>query len=260
MTFENIILEKEDKIAIIKINRPKALNALNKDTLLDIRNAIIDIQNDASIYALIITGTGEKAFVAGADIDYMKSMNPLQARAFSKLGQDVFRMIEMMEIPVIAAVNGFALGGGCELAMSCDMRLASENAQFGQPEVKLGVTPGYGGTQRLPRLIGEGRAKELIYSAKNIKAEEAYRVGLVNHVYPLENLMDEAKKLASKICNNAPLAVRYSKLQVNRGMQTDIDSAMTIENDLFGLCFASEDQTEGMYAFVEKRKADFKCK
>ncbi len=260
MAYENVTLEKENRIAILSINRPKALNALNADTLLDIKSAVEAVISDSEIDVLIITGVGDKAFVAGADIAYMNKLPALEARAFAILGQQVFRLIETMDKPVIAAVNGFALGGGCELAMACDMRLASDKALFGQPEVGLGITPGYGGTQRLPRLIGEGRAKELIYSASNINAEEAYRVGLVNHVYPAESLMEEAKKLAKKISSKAPLAVRLSKNQITRGMQADIDTAMLIEADMFGLCFATEDQQEGMTAFLEKRKAEFKCK
>lgn len=260
MTYENVILEKEDRIAILSVNRPKALNALNADTLLDIKGAVQEVISDPEVDVLIITGTGDKAFVAGADIAYMQKLPALEARAFAILGQEVFRLIETMDKPVIAAVNGFALGGGCELSMACDIRLASEKALFGQPEVGLGITPGYGGTQRLPRLIGEGRAKELIYSAININAEEAYRVGLVNHLYPAESLMDEAKKLARKISGKAPLAVRLSKNQITRGMQADIDTAMLIEADMFGLCFSTEDQKEGMTAFIEKRKAEFKCK
>lgn len=260
MAYENVILEKEDRFAILSINRPKALNALNADTLMDIRNAVQAVIADPDVDVLIITGVGDKAFVAGADIAFMQKLPALEARAFAILGQEVFRLIETMDKPVIAAINGFALGGGCELSMACDIRLASDKALFGQPEVGLGITPGYGGTQRLPRLIGEGRAKELIYSANNINAEEAYRVGLVNHVYPSESLIDEAKKLARKISSKAPLAVRLSKNQITRGMQADIDTAMLIEADMFGLCFATEDQQEGMTAFIEKRKAQFKCK
>jgi len=260
MAYENVLLEKQDQIAILSVNRPKALNALNADTLLDIRNAVLEVAADPDVIVLIVTGVGDKAFVAGADIAFMQSLPAMEARAFAILGQDVFRLIETMDKPVIAAVNGFALGGGCELSMACDIRLASDKALFGQPEVGLGITPGYGGTQRLPRLIGEGRAKELIYSANNINAEEAYRIGLVNHVYSSESLMDEAKKLAKKIASKAPIAVRLSKNQVNRGMQADIDTAMAIEADMFGLCFSTEDQKEGMAAFVEKRKAEFKCK
>ncbi|HWQ74652.1 MAG TPA: short-chain-enoyl-CoA hydratase [Syntrophomonas sp.] len=260
MAYANIILEKEADLAILTVNRPKALNALNRDTLLEIQAALEDVAVDAGIKVLIMTGSGDKAFVAGADISYMQDFNVSEGRAFGQLGQQVYRFIELMEKPVIAAVNGFALGGGCELALSCDIRLASENAVFGQPEVGLGITPGYGGTQRLPRLIGEGLAKELIYSSSNLKAYDAYRVGLVNHVYQSAELMNEAKKLAGKIARQATVAVGYSKTAINRGMQVDIDTAMQIEADLFGMCFATEDQKEGMKAFIEKRKPAFKSR
>ncbi len=258
--YNNIILEKEPHLALLFINRPQAMNALNFDTLQEIMQAVVQIRDDQSIKALIVTGTGEKAFVAGADIAYMENLNAIQGREFGALGQAVFAAIENLPMPVIAAVNGFALGGGCELAMACDIRLASEKARFGQPEVSLGITPGFGGTQRLPRLIGSGPAKELIYSGMNIDAHEAYRLGLVNHVYPAESLMDEARKLAQKIISNAPLAVSFCKASINKGLQTDIDTAMTIEADVFGLCFSTSDQKEGMNAFINKRKADFSGK
>jgi len=260
MAYQNVVLEREEGLATLYINRPQAMNALNSDTLQEIKQAVLEIDADPDIYVLIITGMGDKAFVAGADISYMQNLTAIEGRIFGILGQDVFRTIELMEKPVIAAVNGFALGGGCELAMACDMRLASENAKFGQPEVTLGITPGFGGTQRLARLIGEGRAKELIYSAATINAEEAFRLGLVNHVYPAADLMAEAKKLAKKMAANAPLAVRLCKAAINRGMQSDIDTAMSIEADLFGMCFSTRDQKEGMTAFLEKRKAAFICK
>lgn len=217
----------------------------------------MQISADRTIKALIITGAGEKAFVAGADIAYMENLNAIQGREFGALGQTVFSAIEDLPMPVIAAVNGFALGGGCELAMACDIRLASEKARFGQPEVSLGITPGFGGTQRLARLIGAGPAKELIYSGMNIDAHEAYRLGLVNHIYAADSLMEEARKLAQKIINNAPLAVSLCKASINKGLQTDINTAMAIEADVFGLCFSTRDQKEGMNAFINKRKADF---
>lgn len=260
MTYNNIIMEKEGGIAILTINRPKALNALNSDTLQEIKAAIADVREDAAVGALIITGAGDKAFVAGADISYMENMTAVEGRDFGLLGQEVFMSVDNLEKPVIAAVNGFALGGGCELSLACDIRLASENAKFGQPEVGLGITPGFGGTQRLPRAIGEGRAKELIYTGTNINAQEAYRLGLVNHVYPAETLMDEAKQMAKKIAANAPLAVRFCKASINKGMQADINTAMNIEADLFGMCFSTEDQKEGMNAFLNKRKPSFNCK
>jgi enoyl-CoA hydratase len=260
MEFQNLILEKEDYLAILTINRPKALNALNGETLFEIEAAIKDIKADSNINVVIITGSGDKAFVAGADITFMLPLTPAEGRYFSDVGEKVFRQIELLEKPVIAAINGFALGGGCELAMSCDIRLASENSVFGQPEVGLGVIPGFGGTQRLPRLIGEGRAKELTYTADIINVQEAYRLGLVNHVYPQDQLMAEAKKMAKKIAAKAPLAVGYSKFAIGKGLQVDIDTAMSIESDMFGMCCSTQDKFEGMTAFVEKRKPDFKGK
>ncbi|MEQ8176366.1 MAG: short-chain-enoyl-CoA hydratase [Syntrophomonadaceae bacterium] len=260
MAFENIILEKEDYLATIIINRPKALNALNAETLYELEAAIKDIKADSNIKVVIVTGSGDKSFVAGADITFMLPLSPAEGRFFSDVGEKVMRGFELLEKPVIAAINGFALGGGCELAMACDIRLASENAVFAQPEVGLGVIPGFGGTQRLPRLIGEGRAKELTYTADVIKVDEAYRIGLVNHVYPQDQLMDEAKKLAKKIASKAPLAVGYAKFAIGKGLQVDIDTAMSIESDMFGMCCATEDKFEGMGAFVEKRKPAFKGK
>jgi enoyl-CoA hydratase len=257
MAYENILLEKEDKLAILYINRPKALNALNNDTLLEIKSAITEIKEDPGIDVLIITGAGDKSFVAGADIAYMQNLTAVEGRNFGALGQEVFRMIEAMEKPVIAAVNGFALGGGCELAMCCDFRIASFRAKFGQPEVGLGITPGFGGTQRLPRLVGPGMAKQLLYTADVIDANEALRIGLVNHVVPPEELMEFVKGIAKRILGKAQLAVRFCKAAANEGMQTDIDRGMTIEADVFGLCFATADQTEGMTAFIDKRKPGF---
>ncbi|MDD2619967.1 MAG: short-chain-enoyl-CoA hydratase [Syntrophomonadaceae bacterium] len=260
MAFENLILEKEDYLAILYINRPKALNALNGDTLFELEAAIKDIKADNNIKVVIVTGVGDKSFVAGADITFMLPLTPAEGRYFSDVGEKVMRQLELLEKPVIAAVNGFALGGGCELAMACDIRLASETAIFAQPETGLGVIPGFGGTQRLARLIGEGRAKELIYTCDVIKADEAYRVGLVNHVYPQDQLMDAAKKMAAKIAKKAPLAVGYSKFTIGKGLQVDIDTGMSIESDMFGMCCATEDKFEGMGAFVEKRKPTFKGK
>jgi len=258
--FQNVILEKEDRIGTLTINRPQALNALNKDTLLEIKAAVELVRDDEEIDVLIITGAGDKAFVAGADITYMLDINAMEGRQFGLIGQEAFSLIETMSKPVIAAINGFALGGGCELAMSCDFRICSHKSKFGQPEVGLGVTPGFGGTQRLPRLIGTGMAKQLLYTGETIDANEALRIGLVNAVLPVETLMDYVKGLAKKIAARGAIAVRLCKDAVNEGMQTDIDRAMTIEADIFGLCFATEDQKEGMHAFVEKRKAHFKGK
>lgn len=258
MSYENLILDKENEIAILYINRPKYLNALNAQTLEELSRAIDEVQRDPAIKVLIITGAGDKAFVAGADINFMLPLSPAEGRYFSDMGEKVFRKLELMEKPVIAAVIGFALGGGCELAMACDIRLAAENAIFGQPEVGLGIIPGFGGTQRLPRLVGEGRAKELTFTADNISAEEAYRIGLVNHVYPAAELMPQAKKMASRIAARAPMAVGYAKFAIGKGLQVDIDTAMSIESDMFGLCCATEDKNEGLRAFVEKRKPQFK--
>lgn len=250
----NVLLEKKGNIAVATINRPKALNALNSDVLTDLNELVDVVTADAEIRALVITGSGEKAFVAGADIGEMSTLTPAEGEAFGKHGNDVFRRIETLPIPTIAAINGFALGGGCELSMSCDIRICSEAAVFGQPEVGLGITPGFGGTQRLARLISPGMAKQLIYTAKNIKADEAYRIGLVNAVYPAEELMAAAEKLANTIAGNAPIAVRACKKAINDGLQVDMDQAIVIEEKLFGSCFKTADQIEGMGAFLEKRK------
>jgi enoyl-CoA hydratase len=240
-------------VATVTINRPKALNALNEEVLKDLKDVFNNIDKD-SVRAVILTGAGDKSFVAGADIAAMSTMTKEEGEAFGKFGNDIFRMIETFPIPVIAAVNGFALGGGNELAMSCDIRICSENAVFGQPEVGLGITPGFGGTQRLARIVGVGKAKEMVYGARNIKADEAYRIGLVNAVYPQEELIAAANKLASGIAKNAPIAVRNCKKAINDGLQVDMDKAITIEEKLFGACFQTADQVEGMSAFLEKRK------
>ena len=252
---EFITYEVEGQIGIITINRPKALNALNS-TVLEELDKTLDAVDQEAIRCLILTGAGEKSFVAGADIGEMSTLTKAEGEAFGKKGNDVFRKLETFPIPVIAAVNGFALGGGCEISMSCDIRICSENAVFGQPEVGLGITPGFGGTQRLARLVGSGKAKEMIYGARNIKADEAYRIGLVNNVYPIEELMPAAKKLASTIARNAPIAVRNCKRAINEGLQVDMDQAIVIEEKLFGDCFESCDQREGMTAFLEKRKVE----
>lgn len=258
MELKNVLLEKEGNIAVVTINRPKALNALNTETLKDLDVVFDAIENDDEVYAVVLTGAGEKAFVAGADITEMKEKNVIEGRKFGQLGNKVFRKIETLSKPVIAAINGFALGGGCEIAMSCDIRIASTTSRFGQPEVGLGITPGFGGTQRLARLVGLGMAKELIYTGKIIKADEALRVGLVNSLHESENLLIVAKELAKTIAKNAPIAVMLSKEAINRGIQIDIDSALAFEAEVFGECFSTEDQTEGMTAFVEKRDKSFK--
>jgi len=252
----NVLYEKEGDIAIVTVNRPKALNALNAETLADIEKAMDAAAADPEVKVVILTGAG-RAFVAGADITFMQNMTAMEGRAFAMLGQAVFRKIETMEKPVIAAVNGFALGGGCELAMSCDFRIASDAAKFGQPEVGLGVTPGFGGTQRLPRLVGVGMAKELCYTGDTIDANEALRIGLVNHVVPGDELMTYVKDMAKRIASKGQLAVRMCKKAINEGMQMDIDRSMTLEADIFGILFSTEEQKEGMTAFVEKRKPVF---
>jgi enoyl-CoA hydratase len=247
----------DGQVGIITINRPKALNALNSEVLKDLE-AVIDAVDLDAIRCLILTGAGEKSFVAGADIGEMSTLTKAEGEAFGKFGNDIFRKIETLPIPVIAAVNGFALGGGCEIAMSCDIRLCSENAIFGQPEVGLGITPGFGGTQRLARIVGPGKAKQLIYTARNIKAPEAYRIGLVNEVYPFEELMPQALKMAKGIAKNAPIAVRACKKAINDGLEADMDKAIVIEEKLFGSCFESEDQKYGMAFFLDKNKEKVK--
>ena len=248
-----VLYDVADHIATLTINRPEALNALNTAILAELDSALDRVLED-SPRVVLVTGAGEKSFVAGADISEMASMTVAEGQGFGQFGNSVFRKLEKLPMPTIAVVNGFALGGGCELAMSCDIRLASSKAQFGQPEVGLGITPGFGGTQRLARLVGTGVAKEMIFSARNIDANRALAVGLVNAVYEPEELMGAALKMASGIASKAPAAVRAAKAAINLGIQTDIDSGVALEAVLFGSCFATEDQTEGMAAFVEKRK------
>ncbi len=240
-------------VAVITIDRQKALNALNPEVLQDLKAAFEAIDPNA-IRCIVLTGAGERSFVAGADIASMSHMTKAEGEAFGKLGNDIFRMIETFPIPVIAAVNGFALGGGNELAMSCDIRICSENAMFGQPEVGLGITPGFGGTQRLARIVSVGYAKQMLYAALNIDANEALRIGLVNAVYPLEELMPAALKLAQKIARNAPIAVRACKQAVNEGTQVTIDEGIAMEEKLFGNCFETHDQVEGMACFLSAEK------
>ena len=252
---EYIKLAVEGNVGVLTINRPAALNALNDQVIRELDEALDSIDLD-TVRCLVVTGEGQKAFVAGADIGQMSGLTKAEGEAFGKLGNDVFRKLEILPIPTIAAVCGFALGGGCELAMSCDIRLCSDTAVFGQPEVGLGITPGFGGTQRMARLIGMGRAKELLYTARKVKAPEALAIGLVQGVYPVEQLMEEALKMASRIAGNAPIAVRACKKAVNDGLQVDMDQAIVIEEKLFGSCFETEDQKNAMGAFVEKRKPE----
>lgn len=252
---EFVKYQQDGFIGVVTIDRPKALNALNAQVLEELEKTFdaIDLEKTRVV---VLTGAGEKSFVAGADIAEMSTLSKAEGEAFGKKGNQVFRKIESFPIPVIAAVNGFCLGGGCEISMSCDIRICSENALFGQPEVGLGITPGFGGTQRLARLIGQGKAKEIIYTCKNVKAPEALNIGLVNAVYPLADLMTEAKKLANKIANNAPIAVRMCKKAINEGYDLEIDEAVLLEANVFGQCFETEDQKEGMKAFLEKRKVE----
>lgn len=263
MEFVLYDVNADTKVGTITINRPKALNALNSAVLDDLSEAFDLAQKDADedkVRCLILTGAGEKSFVAGADIGEMSTLTKEQGEAFGKKGNDLFLRIESFPIPVIAAVNGFALGGGNEISMACDIRICSENAVFGQPETGLGITPGFGGTQRLARLVGAGMAKQMVYSAINIKAEEAYRIGLVNAVYPIEELMPAAQKLAGRIASQAPIAVRASKKAINTGISLPIDQAVEVEEKLFGSCFESEDQKEGMTNFLRKKDDPKKVK
>ncbi len=246
----------ENGICTLAISAPKSLNALNSTILKELDDFIDHI--DSNVKVLIITGDGEKSFVAGADISEMQNLNAEEGENFGRLGAKVFRKIEVLDIPVIAAVNGFALGGGCELAMACDIRICSDNAKFGQPEVGLGIIPGFSGTYRLAKLIGMGYAKEMIYTGKVIRADEALRIGLVNAVYPQAELMDAAKALAAKICAMAPIAVRYAKLCINAEYDLEADEAIAYENKVFGMCFDTKDQKEGMTAFLTKAKPSFK--
>lgn len=257
MDYSNLSLTKDGNVAILAINRPNAMNALNTELLLELDMALENLNKDSEIFVIILTGEG-KAFVAGADISEMKDKTPEAARSFGMLGSKIFRKLELMEKPIIAAVNGYALGGGCELAISCDIILAGEKAKFGQPEVGLGITPGFAGTQRLPRIVGIKKAKELIFTGGMIGAQEAEKIGLVNKVVPQEELMATAMEMAKTIASKGQIAVRYAKAAINRGIETDMDTGNAIETDLFALCFANDDQKEGMTAFLGKRKAEFK--
>jgi enoyl-CoA hydratase len=260
MAYENIIFEKEDNIGIIYFNRPKALNALNPDLMMEFGDCLEKVQQDEDVRALILTGAGDKAFVAGADIKVMSTYGPLECRQFGFMGQKVIHMLEEMALPVIAAVNGFALGGGNEIAMACDFIYAADTAKFGQPEINLGIVPGYGGTQRLPRLVGKGHAKELCLTGEVISAERAAEIGLVNKIFPAASLMDEAKKTAKVMASKGRVALNAAKQVINRGFDVDLQNALAMEVDAFTVCFCSEDQKEGMNAFIEKRKPVFKGK
>src|SRR5579864_7830396 len=260
MAYENLLYEKRDGIAFITFNRPKVLNALNRKTVEELRDALLDARDDSSVQVLILTGAGEKSFVAGADIGELAQRTPMDGKDFSLFGQSVFHLLETLGKPSICAINGFALGGGCELALSCSIRLASKTAKLGQPEVKLGIIPGYGGTQRLARLCGKGMAHELCLTGEMITAEEAQRIGLVNHVYGPAELIPAAEAMAKKIIANAPLAVKYAMEAVERGMEMPLEEGLFLEATLFGLACSTEDMREGTKAFLEKRPAQFKGK
>ena len=260
MTYENILFEKKNSIAYVTVNRPKVLNALNMATMDELRAAFHDIKNDASVRVVILTGAGEKAFIAGADINELAAHNAVSGKEYTHRGQSVLNLIENLGKPVIACLNGFTLGGGCEIAMACTMRLASDNAKIGQPEVKLGIIPGYGGTQRLPRLVGKGRAMQLVLTGEMISAQEAHRIGLVNEVTTPADLIPRAEAIAQKIIANAPLAVQYSLEAINKGLEMTLPEALYLEAVLFSVACSSEDKKEGTTAFLEKRPAQFKGK
>src|SRR3954464_828345 len=257
MSFENLLLERDGAVAILTINRPKVLNALNAQTLDELRRAILELKGDDSVRVVVLTGAGEKSFVAGADINELATQTPVSGREHAMSGQHILDLIEYMGKPVIAAINGYALGGGWELAMACTIRLAADTAKLGQPEINLGLIPGYAGTQRLSRLVGRGRALELLLTGDQISAQEAYRLGLVNRVFPGAELMAEATKLASALASKAPVAVRYILDAVNQGLEMPFAEAQVFEATLFGLVASTDDMREGTRAFLEKRKAEF---
>jgi len=256
-SFENLLFEKKDSIAYVAINRPKVLNALNAATMAELRTVFTQLKDDREVRVVILTGAGEKSFVAGADIGELQKNNPVEAKEYTHRGQAVLDLIENLGKPVIACINGFALGGGCEIAMACTMRLAGENAKLGQPEVKLGIIPGYGGTQRLPRLVGKGIAAQLLLTGEMISAQEAHRIGLVNEVVPSGQLISRAEAIAQSIIKNAPLAVQYCLEAMNHGMEMTLPEGLYLEAALFSVCCATEDKKEGTSAFLEKRAANF---
>ena len=258
MAFDNLLIERDEATAIVTINRPKVLNALNTQTLDELRRAILELKQDEGVRVVILTGAGEKAFVAGADINELAVQTPTAGREHALAGQHVFDLIENIGKPVIAAINGYALGGGCELAMACTLRLAADTAKLGQPEIALGLIPGYAGTQRLPRLVGKGRAMEMILTGAPIAADEAQRIGLVNRVVPAADLMAEARKLAAQLAKSAPIAMRYIINAVNKGIEIPFAEACQYEATLFGLVASTDDMKEGTAAFLEKRKAAFR--
>ncbi len=257
LTLENVLYEKKDSIAYVTLNRPKVLNALNKKTWADLRTAFEAARDDAAVQGVILTGAGDKAFIAGADISELANVSAVEAEESSTFGQEVLNLVENLGKPVIAAINGFALGGGCETAMACTIRVASEHAKFGQPEVKLGLIPGGGGTQRMPRLVGKGRALQIILSGEIISAQEAYRIGLVNEVVPAADVITRAEAILKQIFSNAPIAVKYSLEAVNKGLETSVAEGLSLEASLFGLCAGTEDKREGTQAFLQKRAPQF---
>jgi enoyl-CoA hydratase/carnithine racemase len=257
LKLENVLYEKKGPIAYVTINRPKVLNALNKATIADLRAAFEDARDDSTVRGVILTGAGEKAFAAGADVNEVVNDTAVQAEEHTRFGQAVTILIENLGKPVIAAVNGFALGGGCELAMACTIRIAAESAKFGQPEVKLGIMPGYGGSQRLPRLVGKGRALQIILSGDTINAQEAYRIGLVNEVVPSANLIERSEAILNQINANGPLGVKFSIDAVNKGLETSLEEGLRLEASLFAICAATEDKKEGTSAFLERRPPKF---
>jgi enoyl-CoA hydratase len=258
MAFDNLLLERDGAIAIVTVNRPKVLNALNAQTLDELRRAMLDLQHDDSARAVVVTGAGEKSFIAGADINELAVQTPTSGREHALTGQHVLDLIENLGKPVIAAINGYALGGGCELAMACTLRLAADTAKIGQPEINLGIIPGYAGTQRLSRLVGKGKAMELILTGAPISALEAERIGLVNRVVPAADLMNDAKALAGELAKHAPIAMRYIINAINTGLEMPFAEGCVFEATLFGLVASTDDMREGTNAFLEKRKAEFK--
>jgi enoyl-CoA hydratase len=255
MTFDNLLIERDAAVAVITFNRPKVLNALNTQTLTELSNAIAEFKDDAGVRAIVLTGAGEKSFVAGADINELAVQTPVQGKEHARRGQQIFDAIENLGKPVIAAINGFALGGGCELAMACTLRLAADTARFGQPEINLGIIPGYAGSQRLPRLVGKGIALEIILTGEMISAQRAYEIGLVNRVVPAAELMTEARKLAHALASKAPIAIQYIIEAVNQGLDAPLPVGQFLETSLFGAIASSADMKEGTKAFLEKRKA-----
>jgi len=260
MDFENLIFEKRNAIAYVTVNRPKAMNALNAATMEELRAVFTEIKDDAAVRAVILTGAGDKAFIAGADIGELAKLDGESGKEFARRGQSMFDLVETLGKPVIACINGFALGGGCELALACTIRLGSDNAKLGQPEVKLGVIPGFGGSQRLPRLVGKGVANQLLLTGDMITAQEAHRIGLVNEVTTSANLISRAEEIAAKIIANAPLAVQYTLQAVNKGLEMPLSEGLQLEAKLFGASCATDDKKEGTAAFLEKRKAEFEGK